>query len=93
MVATPESTFKRRDGVVSQVASKKLVLLDVDGGEYYSLNDVGARVWELSDGSRSLGQITNTIIEEHDAPDDVILADVTELVEDLVVEKLLVKVS
>ena len=93
MAATPDSTFKRRDGVVSQVASKKLVLLDVDGGEYYSLNDVGARVWELSDGSHSLEQIINTLIEEHDAPGDVIRADVTELVEDLVVEKLLVKVS
>ena len=92
MAAIPNSTFRRRDGVVSQVASKNLVLLDVDGGEYYSLNEVGTRVWELSDGSRSLEQIICTIIEEHDAPGDVIRSDVTELVEDLVVEKLLVKV-
>ena len=92
-MTTPESTFKRREGVISQIASKNLVLLDVEGGEYYSMNDVGARVWELSDGSNSLEQIITTIIGEHDAPDDVIRTDVMELVEDLVVEKLLLKVS
>jgi len=33
------------------------VLLDIDSGEYFSLNEVGGRVWELCDGPRSIDSI------------------------------------
>jgi hypothetical protein len=39
-----------RAGARARAARVSLVLLDVDGGQYYALNDVGGRVWDLETG-------------------------------------------
>jgi len=64
------------------------MLLDLDGGTYFALNEVGARVWELSDGSRTVAEIATLLADEYDAPVAVIQADVLELLGELEVEQL-----
>ena len=64
------------------------MLLDLDGGTYFALNEVGARVWELSDGSRTVAEIATQLADEYDAPVAVIQADVLELLGELEVEQL-----
>ena len=64
------------------------MLLDLDGGTYFALNEVGARVWELSDGSRTIAEIAALLADEYDAPVAVIQADVLELLGELEVEQL-----
>lgn len=59
------------------------VLLDIDSGEYYSLNEVGGRVWELCDGTRSVGAIAETLCTEYDVPQETTLADAHELLASL----------
>ena len=88
-----DAVFRGREGVVKQRASTSLVLLDIESGEYYSLNEVGDRVWELCDGSRSIRAVIAEISREYDASEDVIATDVTELLEELVGANLLVEVS
>ena len=86
-----EVVLARKDGVVFQGVSDDLVLVDMEGGGYYSLNTVGARIWELSDGSRTTTQIVETICEEYEGPEETIRQDVLELLEDLFGEHLLVR--
>jgi hypothetical protein len=50
-------TYGRRDRVMMQQVEGDSVLLDIDSGEYFSLNEVGGRVWELCDGPRSIDSI------------------------------------
>lgn len=59
------------------------VLLDIDSGEYYSLNEVGGRVWELCDGTRSVGAIAEALCTEYDVPQETTLADARELLASL----------
>ena len=88
-----DAVFKCREGVVKQRASTSLVLLDIESGEYFSLNEVGDRMWELCDGSRSIGELIAVISREYDASEDVVATDVTELLDELVDANLLVEVS
>ena len=39
-------------------------------GEYFTLDEVGGRVWELCDGTRSIDEIATIVTEEYDAPLD-----------------------
>jgi hypothetical protein len=78
----------RRPQVLSQGVPDKLVLLTPDDGSYFALNDVGARVWELCDGTRSVRDIVATVADEFDAPITVIEVDVVELLDDLASERL-----
>ena len=80
---------RRSDGVLAQEAQGQTVLLRLDDGSYYALDDVGARVWELCDGQRSLEEIVAVMREEFAAPTEEIAADVQEFVEELRREQLL----
>lgn len=86
-----ESRPAQRDQVLSQRVPDALVLLDAKGGSYFSLDEVGARVWELCDGSRSVADVVTLLADEFDAPIDTIRADVLELLEELASESLVVE--
>jgi Coenzyme PQQ synthesis protein D (PqqD) len=85
-----ESRPLRRERVLTQRAAGTLVLLDLDGGQYYSLDEVSARVWELCDGEHGVGWIVETISAEYDAPAETIYEDVLAFLEEMLDEKLLV---
>jgi hypothetical protein len=86
-----ESTLKHKDQVLAQQVSETLVLLNPDDGEYYALDEVGGRVWELCDGARSVSEVISIISDDYDAPAETIKADVLEVLGDLADEQLLVE--
>jgi hypothetical protein len=85
-----QSRPRRRDRVLTQTAAGTLVLLDLDGGQYYSLDEVSARVWELCDGEHGVEGIVAAISAEYDAPVETIYEDVVAFLEEMLDEKLLV---
>jgi Coenzyme PQQ synthesis protein D (PqqD) len=87
------SRFKPRAGIVKQEMSGSLLLFNMEDGQYYTLNDVGRRVWELCDGTRSLSDIAEDLSHEYDSPAAAIRDDVLELVGDLADAALLVPVA
>ncbi|MGO9202504.1 MAG: PqqD family protein [Limisphaerales bacterium] len=89
MKSVPLATRPRRkERVLKQEAAGTAVLLDVDSGQYYAVNEVGGRVWDLCDGSRTLSEIAAIIGGEYDAPPETIERDVGELLTDLANEDL-----
>jgi coenzyme PQQ synthesis protein D (PqqD) len=81
---------RRRERVLTQTAAGTLVLLDLDGGQYYSLDEVSARVWELCDGEHGVDGIVEAISAEYDALAETIYEDVLAFLEEMMDEKLLV---
>ncbi len=46
----------------------------------FTLNEVGARVWELIDGKKSVVDITKVVSSEYDAPDEEIEKDIADFI-------------
>lgn len=69
----------RSERVLARSSGGSLVLLHLDSGEYFSTNDVGAVIWELTDGSRSVSAITEAVAAEYEVELAVVQADVLEL--------------
>ena len=86
-----DSRPKQREKVLAQRAADSLVLLNLEGGQYYSLDEVGARVWELCDGTRTVAELVSIIGREYDAPAETVRADVLELLTELADESLVVE--
>jgi Coenzyme PQQ synthesis protein D (PqqD) len=82
-VIDQNSVFGRRDRVIAQQVEGQSVLLDVDSGEYFALNEVGGLVWELCDGSHSVASMVDVICGQYDVESAVVLTDATELLEGL----------
>jgi coenzyme PQQ biosynthesis protein PqqD len=82
--------LRREDGVLVQEAQGQTVLLRLEDGGYYALDEVGALIWELCDGQRSLRDVVAALCTEFDAPEATVAADVLEFVGELRHERLLV---
>jgi hypothetical protein len=80
---TPQSRPRRVSYVLSQRVSQKLILLNSHSGAYYDLDGVGARIWELCDGSRTVADAVAVICTEYEADATTVEADVLELLHDL----------
>ena len=89
----PESRLRHRDRVLTQRAAGTLVLLDLDSGQYYTLDEVSSRVWDLCDGELGVEAIVSTIGEEFEAPLETIQGDIEEFLQEMLDENLLVEES
>ncbi len=69
----------------------ELVILDIETGVYYTLNEVGARIWELALESRSIKEIVEDLLVHFDASEDVIHKDAQKVLRDLVRENILLE--
>lgn len=86
--------FERRryianPNVVAQRVSGALVVLQVESGQYYCLDEVGERIWELVTQGQPLQLVAQALSAEYDASLEQILQDVEELTEELSRERLL----
>jgi hypothetical protein len=66
----------------SQVGDEQ-VILDLEGGVYYGLNDVGARIWEIVQEPVQVEEIIATIQSEYDVTEKQCAADVKELLAEM----------
>jgi hypothetical protein len=61
---------------ISQAIEDETLVLKLDSGRMGVLNRVGGRVWELMDGTRSLGQIACECAEYYEVDPGQVEADV-----------------
>lgn len=86
----PDSRPRRRDRVLVQRADDQWILLDVESGQYYALDEVSGRVWDLCDGSHSVSAMVATLCQEYDAPAEDVQEDVLEFLGEMAEEKLVI---
>jgi hypothetical protein len=79
---------RRAPNVLNQRADDEIILFNLEHGNYYSLTEVGIRIWDLCDGSRQVSEIAAVISNEYDVPIDEARTDVLELLAELAEEKL-----
>ena len=74
--------------VLKQEVEGGVVLLNPSNGEYYSLDEVGGRIWDLCDGTRTVTEVVALLHQEYEVPLDVLQADTLELLQALADEQL-----
>lgn len=70
-------------GAEGSAFGQDYVLLDPPGRMLRGLNETGARVWQLCDGHRSVGEIAQVIAREFGAAPERALTDVQQFLEAL----------
>ena len=80
--------FPARRSVPWRTLDTEALVVDVKGGLLYPLNSVGARIWDLCDGARSVDEIVDVLAAEFEAPEPTIRDDAIEFIERLADAKL-----
>ncbi len=80
--------FQQDPNIVSRVVADEVILVPIhrraeDMDLIYTLNETAARVWELSDGQRSLAEIHQVLVREFEVDPAQAEKDLAELVEGL----------
>ncbi len=70
--------------VVAREVGGEMVLLDLASGQYFGLDRIGGRIWELlTEGPRSLSDLCDVIEAEFVAPRNTIETDLQALLSSL----------
>jgi len=83
-----DSVYARNDRVVSRKIVDELILVPIrqsvaEMETLYTLNEVGARVYELIDGKRPVGEIVEAIVTEFEVAHETAESDVREFITQL----------
>ena len=70
------SAFAVADHVVARPVLGEMILLDLSTEQYFALNQVGTRMWELLSAGQTVGEATSSMLDEYDVAPDVLRADI-----------------
>lgn len=87
-----EAKFTIPAGVVARQLTGEAVILDVESGTYFGLNEVGARIWQLIEEGAVLKTVCETLLDEFEVSRDQLERDVVALAGELQSRKLIVAV-
>jgi len=79
----PEKKFRIVEGVFSQTIGEETVLLDMNGEEYFGLNEVGTIIWKLLQDQNSIREIHQQLIKQFNHDPEAIRNDIEKLLADL----------
>lgn len=83
--------WKASPGVLTREVDGELVLLDLDRGIYFGLNEAGRKIWSELLAGRTEEEVAAKLATEFDAAIATIRSDVADLREQLVASGLLMK--
>jgi hypothetical protein len=83
-----DKIYKKSDSVVSRKIANEFILIPIrqnvaDLESIYTLNEVGARIWELMDGKMTMREIKEKIVEEFEVTAQEAEKDIAEYLQQL----------
>ncbi len=92
MNITTDTVFQRSPSATHQSVAGEAIVIDLNTGSYYSLNETGTWLWENLDGQRNVGQLAQDLAVVCNIPEqaEAVQIDLTDLLNHLLAEKLVV---
>lgn len=84
---------KRRDGLVFNRIDDEVVLFHLDMEQYYGMNAVGSRIWELLSVPQTTETLCETLAQEFDVDEEVCAEEVRGFLASLKENKLIEEVT
>ena len=83
-----ECRFVRRHDLIATDMDGETVMMSLERGEYFGLQGVGPRIWELLEERQTVDQLTKIIVTEYDVDESICRADIQELLDSLLLNNL-----
>jgi coenzyme PQQ synthesis protein D (PqqD) len=69
----------RRSGLLAAAVREETIMMDIESGQYYGLDDIGSEIWQRLESPRKFGDLIDGLVTEYDADRSVIAEDVRKL--------------
>jgi hypothetical protein len=81
--------IKANNKILFQKLGKEAVILHLDSEEYFGLDEIGTRIWEVLKQEGSTEKALSILLEEYNVEEEILRADIEELIAQLRKEKIL----
>lgn len=80
---TLDAVIEIEENVLFRELSGEAVLLNVETGNYFGLDEVGTRAWTLIREHKALSRVVGLMEAEYDVPRDALVSDLVALAKEL----------
>ncbi len=84
-----EKLPKKDNRTASRIIDGEAVIVLTHTSIVHTLNDIGTRIWEMSDGFHTVNQIVKSLCDEFDAPCEQIEKDTIEFLTNLLKKEII----
>ena len=88
-----KTIVKRNPELVSSNLDGETVMMSVESGEYFGLDSVGSRIWELIENPIEVDRVIELLLEEFEVSREECEVDTYDFLNQLLDKKLLVVMS
>ena len=85
------SKYQRNTKTVYSKLDDEIVMIDIEIGEYFSLNPVASRIWEMIESPLTLEEICTSLMDEYDIDAATCTKEVEAFITELSKKKLIIK--
>jgi len=71
------SIISRHNDIVFNMLDDEIVMMSIKNAEYYGLDSIGSRIWEIIEKPVSFKQLLNILVTEYDVNEEQCKTDVT----------------
>jgi hypothetical protein len=93
MEITPHTMFVAAQGQLSCDLAGEAAILHLARGQYYGLNPVGARIWDLVQQPREVAELREALLREFEVEPEVCERDLAALLGELAARGLIERVD
>jgi hypothetical protein len=86
---TLQTKLKRNPAMVTSNIDGEIVMMSVDNGEYYGLDEIGTRIWNLLENTIAINELVDNLTEEFEVEKEDCTRDTLEFLHDLLSKHLL----
>ncbi len=83
MTESLDRSVRIPDDVVFRELEGEAVILNLESSNYFGLDSVGTRIWQLCEAHGSLRAVWEAMREEFDAPADTLQSDLLAFIDEL----------
>jgi Coenzyme PQQ synthesis protein D (PqqD) len=84
------SILQQADSVTFEVVADEAILIEINTGIYFSLNEIGTEFWEMLNGSQTIEQQATTIAAKYEVETGMVVNDLLELANEMAKENLII---
>jgi hypothetical protein len=86
---TLHALVQRNPGLVTSNIDGEIVMMSVDNGEYYGLDEIGSRIWDLLENTISVENLVEKLTEEFEVEKGDCMNDTIEFLKELLSKNLI----
>lgn len=85
--------YKKSQNHIASKIQDEVVMVDIDLGKYFTLNDVGSAIWEILNAESSLEEIVDQLMTQYDIDRETCHAETAHFLKELIKNKLVEKTN